>query len=66
MKISLKAARVNARLLQSDVADRIGVNRTTLANWESGKTSPDASQFVELCGIYDVSVDDVFLPSRST
>ena len=40
MQISLKAARVNAHLLQREAAEKIGVNTSTLVSWENGKNGP--------------------------
>ncbi len=62
MKVSLKAARINANLQQDQVANKIGVDRTTIGKWENGKSAPSAPQFIRLCGLYGVSVDDIFLP----
>lgn len=52
MKITLKAARVNAGLNQSDVANELSVNITTVSNWESGKTKPSIENFRKLCELY--------------
>lgn len=38
LKISLKAARINANLTQQEVADKIKVSKHTIINWEKGKT----------------------------
>lgn len=37
LKIRLSAVRVNAGLSQQDIADKMGVSRITVGNWESGK-----------------------------
>ncbi len=42
----LRAARLLADLEQADMADRIGVARTTVSAWETGRTEPSASHFV--------------------
>ena len=65
-QISLTAARVNADKTQREVADLMGVNVSTIANWENGKTSPNVEQFVKLCVIYGCPQDIIFLPSRFT
>lgn len=61
MQISLKAARVNANLKQSEVAEEIGVNVTTIIKWEQGKTAPKSDQLKKLCVLYGCSMDDIFL-----
>ena len=60
-RISLEAARVNANMSQKDAANAMNVNVSTLANWEKGKTSPDADKFKELCQIYGCPMDLIFL-----
>lgn len=60
-RISLEAARVNAKMSQKDAAEAMNVNVSTIANWEKGKTSPDADKFKELCCIYGCPMDLIFL-----
>lgn len=65
MKISLKAARVNAGLTQKVVAQKLGVSKDTIRNWENCKTYPDAVQIKQLESIYKIPYDDIiFLPSN--
>lgn len=58
-KISLKAARVNANLRQTDVASKLNVAVSTVRNWESGKTFPKQPVIEKLCGLYGVSYDNI-------
>ena len=51
-KITLKAARINAGLSQSEAAEKMGVNVMTVSNWETGKTIPDVGDFKRLCELY--------------
>ena len=51
-KITLKAARINAGLSQSEAAEKMGVNVMTVSNWETGKTVPDVEDFKHLCELY--------------
>ena len=64
MKITLKAARVNAGYTQKSASQRLGVNRLTLLNWEQGKTYPTISKFAEMCRLYNTSLNDIILPER--
>jgi transcriptional regulator with XRE-family HTH domain len=56
-KISLKAARVNAGLTQTESAERIGVSVSTIKNWEAGKSFPNQPMIEKICEIYGVSYD---------
>ena len=64
MKISLKAARVNANMTQSEVAKKLQKNKQTIVNWETGKTSIDAANFAALCKLYNIGQNYIFLPEK--
>ena len=66
LKISLKAARVNAGLSQKEVAKALGVSNKTIHCWENGITSPSAKYIDALCDLYRVTYNDLnFLPDDS-
>lgn len=62
LKISLKAARVNANLSQDEVATAMNKSKTTINNWENGKTEIDLGNLKTICSLYNVTIDDIFLP----
>lgn len=65
VKLSLKAARINANLAQKTAAQAIGVSNKTLGNWENGVTSPPANKIPTICELYGVPYDQLnFLPSN--
>lgn len=41
MKVTLKAARINAGLTQAEAAQKLNVSKDSISNWERGKTFPD-------------------------
>lgn len=66
VKITIKAARVNAGLTQKEAAKRLGISNSTLGNWENGQTMPDIKQVEKLCEMYGVTYDALnFLPNDS-
>lgn len=66
VKISLRAARVNAGYSQKEAAELLGVTSKTLGNWENGITFPSADKIVAICELYGVSYDNLnFLPTDS-
>jgi transcriptional regulator with XRE-family HTH domain len=66
LKISIKAARVNAGLSQKKAATHLGVSNKTISNWENGVTFPPADKILEICDLYAVPYDCLnFLPSDS-
>lgn len=62
LKISLKAARVNANLSQEKVAKKMKKSKLTINNWENGKTEIDYANLIALCNLYSVTIDDIVLP----
>ncbi len=62
-KITLEACRVNAKLKQQDLADKLGVSRSTVGNWESGKTSPTSVQLQKISLLTGVPMDFIILPT---
>lgn len=65
-KITLEAARVNTGLTQADLAEKMGVSRQTVLDWESGKREMKTAYLYMFCGITGFSEDDILLPVKST
>lgn len=65
MKLTLKAARVNAGLTQKDAASKLGINKGTLINYEKYRTIPNMDIGKSMATLYGLSVNDlIFLPSN--
>ena len=65
-KVTLKAARVNAGLTQTQAAQALKVSPSTLWKWEKGRSAPNIAKVGELCELYKLSYDDIiFLPNNS-
>lgn len=66
LKMTLKAARVNAGLSQKEAASKIGVTSDTLSNWERGKSYPNAINIKQIETVYSVKYDNIiFLPKHN-
>jgi DNA-binding XRE family transcriptional regulator len=66
VKVSLKAARINANLNQKAAAAKLGISNKTLCNWENGKTEIPVSKVESICDLYNLHYDEInFLPERS-
>lgn len=59
LRISLKAARVNAELKQIDTANALNVDKKTVCSWEKGRTMPDSDKVAALCALYGISYDNI-------
>lgn len=55
----LKDARINASLSQEALAQRIGVSRQTISNWENGRSYPDIGSLLKLSKLYSLSLDEM-------
>lgn len=66
IQISLAAARVNAKLTQEEVANKMKIGKRTIINWEKGVSIPSFSDLNMLSDIYGIPIDNIFLPKKST
>lgn len=66
IKISLAAARVNAKMTQSDVCEALKVSKQTVVNWETGKTMPSKAVLHYLAELYQIPEDCFLLPCQCT
>lgn len=65
LQISLAAARVNAGLTQEEVVKKMHISKNTLVNWEKGTSEPTITQGRMLSKIYNIPLDNIFLPMKS-
>lgn len=61
-KISLEAARVNAKLTQKELAKILGVSNATIVNWEKGNSEPNLTQLRKISELSGIPLDFIFLP----
>ena len=61
-KITLKAARVNADLMQDEAAERMGKSKQTIVNWENGKTPIKYVDLMKLSEIYSMPIQYLRVP----
>ena len=64
-RISLEAARVNAKMTQKEWAEILGVSNATVVNWEKGKTEPSLSQLKTMSKLSGIPMDFIFVPDTS-
>lgn len=62
IKITMKAARVNANLTQKQLADACKVSEGTILNWELGKSLPSVRKLPMLERAYGIPLDYVKIP----
>lgn len=62
---ALKNHRVTQQMSQEEVATKILVTRTSISNWETGKTVLDSLNLLKLSTLYGCSVDELLKKERA-
>lgn len=55
----LAELRRERHLSQEELADRLGLSRQAISNWERAQSAPDTANLVALAGLYEVSLDEL-------
>lgn len=55
---AIRAERARARLSQQDLADCVGVSRSTVSDWENGAESPRHDHLVLMSGAFKKAVHE--------
>lgn len=55
----LKQRRLGLKLTQEEVAEKMGITRQTMSNWENGKSYPDIERVIRLAELYQLSLDEL-------
>ena len=63
IRITLEAARVNAKMTQLQVAQALGVSLTTIVKWEKGVTVPAVDKAIALAELYSMPMDNIIFCS---
>ena len=53
-------ARKKANIRQTELAEKMQVNQSTISMWESGAASPKADRLPKLAGILGCTIDALF------
>lgn len=65
MKITLKAARVNAGFKLVEAAELFGINKDTLSKYERDSSNVPRSFFIKIERIYGIPVENIFFGPQS-
>lgn len=55
----IAVCRKESRLTQAALAEKLGITDRAVSKWETGKSLPDASIMLELCGLLNISVNEL-------
>lgn len=53
----IRKIRNDAGLTQEEFARKLQVSQKTISSWETDRTSPDMEQTIEICNIFDLTLD---------
>ena len=56
-RITLRAARVNVGLTQQQAAAQLGIDKSTVQNYETGKTIPNWAIVQKISDLYKIPTD---------
>ena len=51
--------RTEQHLTQAQLGEKLGITDRAVSKWETGKSLPDASVMLELCGLLGITVNDL-------
>lgn len=63
-KVTIAGARTTKGLTQDELARKIGVSRSAVQKWESGKSDMRVSQLKAIAEVTGFSMDDFLLPKE--
>lgn len=53
----IKSLRTSAKMTQEELGKKIGVKKSTIANYESGYSEPESEKLSQIATIFDVTID---------
>ena len=60
MMKGIEKRRANAGMTQEEMANVLGVDRSTIAKWETGEAMPRADKLPTLAKLLGCTIDDLF------
>lgn len=57
---NLRFLRKKQEYTQQEIADRLGINRTTYTKWKTGVSEPGLKNIERLCNLLDVDYNSLF------
>ena len=62
---NIRKFRVQLNMTQEELAEKILSTRTTVSNYETGRSNPDIDMLVTICEVFDTSPDVLIYGSRT-
>lgn len=61
----IRQKRIELKLTLQEVGDVFGISRSSVSDWESGKTRPDSDKLPKLAQLFRITVDELLSESTS-
>lgn len=58
-KMSLKTLRTSKCMTQEEVAEKLGLSRSTVAMWENGESQPRAETLLKLAELFNCTIEEL-------
>lgn len=58
--LAIKKLRASKSITQQDLADSLGISRSAIAMWETGKSNPCADELPEIAKALDCTVGELY------
>jgi len=59
IQMSIATIRKSRGMTQEYVAEKVGVDQTSVSQWEKGKTKPRVDTLIKLAELFECSVDEL-------
>lgn len=63
--VNLAMLRKKYNYKQSDIAERLNYSDKTISKWETGEVLPSIDNLIELCKLYNITLDQIVNPINS-
>ena len=60
----ISACRKEVGLTQAQLSEKLGITDRAVSKWETGRSMPDSSIMLELCGILNITVNELLTGER--
>ena len=57
--MNIKRKRLEAGFTQIDLANKLEIDRSTVAKWETGESFPRAEKLIQLAEVLNCTIDDL-------
>ena len=57
--MSIREKRVSIQMTQKELADKMSIGRSAVANWETGRTNPRAELLPKIAKVLNCTVDEL-------